>query len=131
MDNNERRWLEIQFYYFCYDLMRIRNNIVDVMNFIDCMKSLGNTHTDYIQLIAQELLTSIRYRPTRKELTILATQFGVPAKRIKARTEYCNRTHYEALKEDIHIYPRLSLEKDMYIKEIIDIINIIKGAGII
>lgn len=131
MNNNERRWLEIQFYYFCFDIMRVRNNIMDVMAYIECTKNLGNVHTDYVQIIAQEILTSIRCRPTKQEVTVLATQFNVPVKSIKARTGYCNKTHYNALESEITIYPRLSFEKDNYIKEFLDYINIIKGAGII
>ena len=35
------RWAEIQLYYICIDILKIKNDIMDIMNTIDFMSNFG------------------------------------------------------------------------------------------
>lgn len=135
MDNlAQDRWTEIQFYYITADLLQLRNNMMDVMDIIDNFAMIGKYSPEPIKTIAQEVLSSIRYRPTREEFVLICHKFDVPVKEIKTRCGIHNRTLYELLAEDKEnprmFYPRLRPEQTEQIKAFVNTFNKIKGVGL-
>lgn len=135
MSNTELRWLEIQFYFVCKDLLQINNNLMDVLDYIDTIAFFDKEYnTQVLKLTAQEILSVPRYKPTTEEFCLICRHFNVPVKRIKEKLHIHNRTLYNLFETNTHderiFYPKLRKEQHTAINTFINIINKIKGVGI-
>lgn len=130
----ELRWIEIQFYQMCIDLFKIRNNIMDVMYFIDFIGEYTGENSDKYKILANEVINSSRIKPTREELIILSHHFKVPIKKLKEKIKVHNKTIYRIINEDKtnprYFYPRLSNEQLKICSEFIEAVNKFKNIGI-
>lgn len=130
----EKRWLEVQFYYICSDILALRNNIMDVMEMIDNLAIFGGYIPDQVKPIAQEVLSSIRVRPSREEFCILCRKFKVQINKIKQRARIHNRTLYQIFEEHEKnpriFYPRLQPEQLEIVKQFVDSFNKVRGVGL-
>lgn len=128
-----RRWYEVKFYYFCFDLYHIRKNMLDVMYAIEALAQIGEFNIKDVKTLAGKLLSDPYYLPTRDELILLCALFGVPRKTI---AEYVERstsavnTFIQNKKDTYSPYPRLSINEDEELGKIVKLIDIIKKAGI-
>ena len=86
-----------------------------------------------MKTIISEILSSVRYKPSRHEFCILAHQMKLNVAVIKRITGIHNRTLYNLLKEEKKesrlFYPRLEPSQIEVIKQFIHTFNKIKGAG--
>jgi hypothetical protein len=134
MDLTKLRWTEIQFYYICSDTLKIRNNIMDVMEMIDHLAIIGNYSPEQIKPLAQEVIASHRYRPSKEELVLLCHMHGVPINHIKNRLQMLNRTLYNIIadneKDPRMFYPRFRPEQGELITKFIDAFNIFRKVGL-
>lgn len=130
----DERWAEIQFYTICTDILQIRNNLIDVMDIIDCLAIFGNYASEQIKPLAQLALTAPNFRPSREEFCILCYIQGVPIKEIKARTGMHNKTLYNLINKEKKnpraFYTRTSEEQRTLIKQFINTFEQLKKAGV-
>jgi len=102
----EARWLEIQFYYICIDVLNLRNDMMDVMDFIDNLRLFGDYDVETLKQTAQIIITSQHHKPRREEFCVMAQIFEVPIRTIKRVTNMHNKTYY-ALKHTEGQNPRM------------------------
>lgn len=128
------RWTEIQFYFICLDVISVRNNIMDLMDFIDNMTLFGRYEPERIKPLAQEILSSLRYRPSKEELCLICHKFKVPVAVIKQKTGIHNRTLYQLLdadeKDPRMFYPRFRQDQTDIIQTFVDTFNNFKKVGL-
>ena len=129
------RWIEIQFYYICSDILNLRNNIMDVMDIIDSLAFVGNYNAEQTKQLANEILSTIRFKPTREEFCLISREFGVPINSIKARTGIHNKTLYEMFEKNKQdprfFYPKLTEHKVQVAEQFVIIFNNFKKVGLI
>ena len=129
-----RRWIEAQFYYIVTDILHIRNNIMDVMNNIDYLSTIGGYNAEFLKQCAQEAISSTRIRPSKEEILLLCRIHNVPVKAIKERFTIHNKTLYNLFeshaKEPRVFYPRFSETQDEHIERYVETFNKFKGAGV-
>lgn len=132
--STEQRWIELQFYFICADLLSLRNNLIDVMDMIDNLALFGDYSPEYIKPIAQEVLASVRIRPSKEEFCILCHIFKKPVAQIKQRTQIHNKTLYKIIedhKENPRLfYPRLKPEQLQLITQFINTFNKFRKVGL-
>lgn len=128
------RWLEIQFYYICSDMMSVRNNPMDLMDLIDALAIFGSYSPEQIKPIAHEILVSTRCRPGKEEFMILSHRYKVPVSAIKKRINAANRTLYELLKTEENeprpFYPRLHIEQTKLLQQFVETFNKFREIGV-
>lgn len=133
LSDHTRRWLEVQFYYFCLDIFHTRNNMLDVIYSIEAISQIGTINTKEIKLIAGKILGEPHYLPTQTELILLAYLHNVKPNKIadyinKSR-QYIHQTVQNKL-PNYAPYPLLDVHEDEIIKEFLDLLQIFKKAGI-
>jgi hypothetical protein len=133
-DLTEQRYIELQFYYICVDILNIRNNLMDVMDIIDAFAIFNTYQPEVLKTIAQEVVTSVRYRPSNEEFILLCHKNRVPIKHIKLRTKLANRTLYNLIEADNKdprlFYPRLPPNKIEIITKFVTIFNNMRKVGL-
>jgi hypothetical protein len=130
----EQRWTELQFYYICLDILTINNDMLDVMDFIDNVRIFGNYAPDLIKPIAQEVLSSLRFRPSREEFIILCQHMKIPIRNIRERSGVHNRQIYQIIeaeqKDPRLFYPRLTAFQLEEVKKFLHGVKQLKGVGL-
>lgn len=131
----QARWTELQFYYICTDLLSLRNNMLDVMDMIDNLTIFGNYNPEQLKMLAQEMIASIRCRPSKEEFCILCHLNKVPVTKIKEKIpKLHNKTYYAILEEHEKnprmFYPRLRPEQLTLIIPFVEAFNKFKGVGL-
>jgi hypothetical protein len=129
-----KRWIEILFYTICADLLSLNNSMLDVMAIIESIAQLSKLNTEQCKVLAQEVLTSTRYRPDKYELIILGAEFGVHKESLKKRLKICNRDFYNIINKDKNdprpVYPKM-LDAQYSVAEIfVKTYYKIKGVGL-
>ena len=129
----KKRWIEIQFYCICTDLLKINNSIVDVLSTVDFIATLGNFSGEQIKILTQELLTTLRYRPDRYEYCTLAHENKVNIKYIKKRLRICNRDLYNILEQDRReprpVFPKMLNEQHILAEKFINTFKKLQEVG--
>ena len=96
MTNQEIRWLEIQYYMLCYKLYHLNNDMQDITTTLEQIWSLYHTfNLEIAKNIAQTLLITIRSKPKRNEIVLIAKELNVPTKDIIKLTGYTRRYIYK------------------------------------
>ena len=129
----EKRWTEIKFYFIILDILNIRKNMLDVMDLIDNLAIFGQYSPEQLKPIAQEVISSIRFRPGKEEFITLASE-KMPVTAIKKRANLHNRIYYNIInkeKEDPRMYyPRLNDSKLEVIELFLKAFENIKEVGL-
>ena len=111
----KQRWYEIQFYLFCNQITNEFNKDLRVVQkIIDGLELYGNYNADYVKKACVQILSDMRYKPSKKEIIILA-HFSEDAlapiiKTIGSRNKTAYKYIHEYKENPIFIMPRL--EKD-------------------
>lgn len=128
------RWTELQFYYICSDILTLRNNIMDLMDMIDSLSIFGTYSPEQIKPLAHEVLSSIRYRPSKEEFCLLCHTFNVPIKNIKEKINVHNRTLYQIIEDNKQnprmFYPRFRKEQLELISKFVNTFNKFRKVGV-
>lgn len=128
-----KRWLEVQFYYICYDMYKTNNEFFDLMDYIQLAYNLRPFNIQIVQDCAQRVLTFPVYRPYKPEAIFLADWGGMRQKDIKAYFKLNDRDYYRHLNKYISDKPYLINHfKDEELEEIqkfVNFHNFIKGVG--
>lgn len=130
--NEEDRWEEIRFYYFCLHMYQIRSNMMDLMYAIETISQIGTFPVQKVKSIAGSIISEIVNTPGKDEILYLASKAKVAPKDIKRFFGYSYRQmNYTAnTAEDPHYYPRSSPQDVKIIKSFMQIVDQFKG-GII
>ncbi len=114
MDLAYKRWVEIQFYFICIDLLKMNNDLEDVMNTIDfiCSVYLRSGQNELLKSIAGQVILTNNLKPSRIEYLLVASENKHPQKHIQKRAQLSRQTIYAMLKENekdpIGFYTRLN-----------------------
>ena len=129
-----KRWAEVQFYYIINDILKIRNNIMDVMQNIDYLSGIGKYNPEAVKEYAQEILSSPRVRPIKEETILLCRLNNIPVKIIKQKFKIHFQTLYKLFdkqeKDPMVFFPRFSDVQNEQIQLYINAFNTIKGVGL-
>lgn len=133
MTQNERRWIEIQFYYFCLDLYNIHKELIDVITIVEGISLITKqSKPERIKHIAAKLLSDISSIPTRTEIIYLMKENGYSqreiAKKLGKQQPYIQR-HLKKMSELICI-PSLQETDTKLLIEFLNTTKKIKEAGI-
>ena len=133
-DTEQARWVEVQFYVIVQDLFNLHHSIQDVMDTIDNLTYLENYNPTLLKSFANETLVTMRIKPSKEEMCILAYRAGIPPKNIKEKFKMYNKTLYRILdRNDLgpyYIYPKSSKKKQDQAELFIKAFNTLKGVGI-
>lgn len=133
MENNERRWVEIQFYFFSKDIYDIKKDLLDIATIIEGIALITpNSKPERLKGLSAKLLSDISARPKQIELIFLMKQNGYSLQEIG---KSCNRTKkwaYENLKNKTEppFHPVLQESDDLLIAEFLETLNKVQKAGI-
>lgn len=131
MTLEERRWMEIQLFYFCYDLYNIRKDLLDVVYAIDAIAQIGNFKTLRMKDIAAKLLERQSNQIHPKEFIHVAHANGVPIIKIAERVNLDRSTVYRTVKEPIPAFHPLFDESiDKEIGRFLQLLEVFKKAGV-
>ena len=125
----EDRWTEIRFYYFCLHLYRVRHNIMDLMYAIETMSQLGPVKVQRIKAASGRFIGDIFQTPIKEEVLYLANLAKANPKDIKRTFGYSARQMQYYAKEPHTMYcrPRSTPEDMEAIKQFMQIVDIFKG----
>lgn len=130
----EYRWIEIQFYYICQDLLALNQNILDVLDFIQYSDNITPFNANIVSECAQRILTQPIFRPTREEIIVLGAQAKVKMIDIKRRIGINNRDYYlifdTAMQDPPYFYPRFTHAELDEINIFVKFANKFKEVGI-
>lgn len=126
----QNRWYEIQLYFICTELLKRRNNMLDVMSIIEGLAPIGKYSAEPVKLVVQEVLSSMRSRPSKEEFILLSKKAGRTIRAIAEQTHAHNRTLYALFKDEErnprYFYPRLTADQTELIKAFVETFNSLK-----
>lgn len=130
--DEQDRWTEIRFYYFCLHTYQIRFNMMDLMYAIETMSQLDNLKVQRLKAASGRLIGDISQTPLKEEVLYLATLAKVSPKEIKKAFGYTARQmrYYANSNNTFYCYPRSTPEDMAAIRQFMTIADNFKG-GII
>lgn len=133
LSEHKRRWVEVRFYYFCFDIFQIRKNMLDVVLSIEAISQIGTVKNDVLKRISGKMLGDPYYLPHETELILLANLMEYPLKDIATyvkKTKQAVSYVIKTKKEDFAPTPRLAIDEDQEIDKFMKLVDIFKKAGI-
>ena len=134
LSEHTRRWSEIQFYYFCFDIYQIRNNMIDVILMIEVISQIANLDFKMLKVIAGKMMGDPVYLPHRDEAVSLAYVMGKNKSEIHKIFNVSRSTIDTILSSDrnrVHTpFPQFSLKEDEEMYQFCQKFSEIKKAGI-
>lgn len=129
--NTTARWVEVQVWYICQNIMSKHSNIMELMNLIDGLAGYGEYPAEAVKVIVNELITSRRYAPSDEERILLMYLAKVPTNFIKRKTGKSGKSLYKLVHEHETnpraFYPRLAKEQIIILEKFLDTIKSLKG----
>ena len=77
LSEQQRRWSEIKYYYFCMDLYHINHDMIEVILLIEAVAHLGKLDYKLLKSITAKMLGDPYYLPARDEVISLAYAYGL------------------------------------------------------
>ena len=134
MTNEDRRWVEIRFYYAVSDIVDLKKDMYMALEFIDTLLIFDSFNPTLIKQYAVQCLQSAWIRPSREETVILGKKYKRPIKTIKDRLRIHNRTLYMTLErhsdDGFFFLPKLELHQHEEIIKFLSALDKVKGLGI-
>lgn len=134
LSEQQRRWAEIRFYYFCLDVYHIRNNMIDVILMIEVISQIAELDFHMLKGIAGKILGDPTYLPHRDEAVSLAYAMGLSKLEIHNQFNVSRSTIDTILKSErnrIHVpYPQFELKEDEVLYKFTNVFQKIKEAGL-
>ena len=128
------RWLEITFFHFCQDIIAKNNEIMDMMDLIDGLASIGKYNGTLLKQTVQELFSTYRIRPTQEEFTLLCLKAGFSIRKTQKLTRTGTDHLYDLIEQEKRdprvFYPKLNSNQLLQIQKFFDTIEYIKKAGL-
>ena len=67
----DRRWAEIRLYQFCLEIYEVRQQSIDIFDYIDFICSMGDINKPTIKALTRTMLNDSYYTPSRREIILL------------------------------------------------------------
>lgn len=126
----EARWIEVQFYYLCINILEETRNVDKVLTFIEGMSFFQSIKTEALKILAYDFLTKAEYQPTKSEYAILAYLNKVPTRRIMKHAHLNPPTFWQIIKNyksnPTKFYSRLTPDKHDIIKKMLQAVEFLK-----
>lgn len=131
---NKERWLEIRFYYFCYDIYQIRHDHYDIAYAIEAVAQIENFNITKIKHLASRAMTDYTIAPTDQEFIYLSHEAGVPVVNTIKKLKM-SRTHYHRLLKKAEnfgteYYPKFMKHDREAISNFLQILKKFQQAGV-
>ena len=133
MDLAQRRWAEIEFYYFSLDIYHINYDMMDVASMIETIAMMTKkAKIERLKGLSAKLLTDIGSTPTTLELVFLMYNQGFNTKEIGKATNKSSRqiNRYLSNNEPPIFTPKLNEADDIQLAHFMETVNKVKQAGI-
>ena len=128
------RWLEVSFYFFCYDILEEHNDIMDLMCIIEALAPIGKYEVEPLKALTQQILITYNLHPTREELAILMFAHGSRVEDIRRVTKLGKDKVYQLYHDNKMnprmFIPRLTETQRALIEKFTDAMIFIRKAGI-
>lgn len=109
-----KRMTEVKFYKICETFYRTTGDITTILNFIEALAPLGTINIEETKKIAQKILYTTGFRPTRREILVYMKLEGMStraiARQAKCSLQTVNEFYKEYLKDKTFI--KVHLKED-------------------
>lgn len=128
-----RRWVEIRFYYFCYDIYKIRKDLLDVVYLVESISQIGTCKTSVLKTVAGKMLSDPYYMPLENEMIMAAYKNDYP---MQAIASYLNKTRqaiYKIVNRDkdkFAFIPKCDIDEDEQLVKFLETLDKFKKAGL-
>lgn len=129
----KRRWAEIRFYYFCYDIYKIKKNMLDVVYVIEAISQIGTFKVSQIKTIAGKMLSDPYYMPVENEMIMAAYINEYSMSAIAKYLHKSRQTIYDAIKRcenKFAFIPKCDIDEDEQLVKFLDLLDLLKKAGL-
>lgn len=129
----KRRWAEIRFYYFCYDIYKIKKNMLDVVYVVEAISQIGTFKVSQIKTIAGKMLSDPYYMPVENEMIMAAYINEYPMANIAAYLHKTRQYVYKVVnrdKEKFAFIPKCDIDEDEQLVKFLDLLDLLKKAGL-
>lgn len=135
LSEQQRRWSEIKYYYFCLDIYRINNDMIEVILIIEAIAHIGHLNYKLLKSITGKMLGDPYYLPIKDEVISLADLFGLKVADISKELNLSRNTIKTILnnpKRNIshNPTPLLTINEDQEIYKFCKLIPVLQKAGI-
>lgn len=135
LSEQQRRWSEIKFYYYCMDIYNINKDMIEVILLIEAIAHIGKLDYKILKNAAAKMLSDPYYLPIRDEVISLADAYGLNVSEISKQTGISRKTVRNVIdspdRNTIHNpTPLLDISEDKEIYNFNQIANTIRKAGI-
>lgn len=129
----KRRWAEIRFYYFCYDIYKINKNMLDVVYVVEAISQVGEFKISLIKNIAGKMLSDPYYMPVENEMIMAAYKNEYSMSTLAKYLHKSRQYIYKVVNRDEEKFafiPKCEINEDAQIVKFLDLLDIIKKAGL-
>ena len=131
---SEKRWIEIQFYFICFDLYQLNNEFPDIMDYMQFISNVSPLNTTLLSECAHKSLTQAYLKPTRAEIIVLGAYNDIKMVNIKKYVSINNRDYYgiieKARNDPPYLYCKFKTNEIEEMQKFVDFHNKLKGVGI-
>jgi hypothetical protein len=129
----QERWLEIQFYTICQNIMKMNNDMMDVFDFIDFLVLFDKSMPkDILKHLVQNMYMTPYFIPDQTEFLTLALKLKVPYSDLIKGTGLSRQAIFNYTKhnpEDVTYLPRLNETQHKQIRQFMTAYNKIISLG--
>jgi len=129
----KRRWAEIKFYYFCYDVYKIKKNMLDVVYVVESIAQIGEFKVPLIKTLAGKMLSDPYYMPNENEMIMAAHKNEYSMSTLAKYLRKSRQTIYDAIKrnEDKFAFiPKCDIHEDEQLVKFLNLLDTLKKAGL-
>ena len=128
-----RRWAEIRFYYFCFDVYKIKKNLLDVVYLVESISQLGNCKVSLLKTVAGKMLSDPYYMPVENEMILAAYKNNYPIADIASYLNKSRQAIYKIVKRDDEKFafiPKCDIYEDEQLVKFLELLDTFKKAGL-
>lgn len=130
----QRRWSEIQMYYFVKDMFNIHKDSADVVAATDAICKIGKVNTGTVRTVITKMLNDPYFIPYSSEVIILGRIQGmsdIELARLMKMSRQGIYKHVKYHKENYEPYPRYEIDEDQELYKFLETWNTVRKAGIV
>lgn len=133
LSEHQRRWDEIQMYYFVKDMFNIHKDSADIMAAADMICKIGKVNTGTIRMVIAKMLNDPYFIPYPSEVIVLGKIQGMTDIEIAKLMNMSRQGIYKHVKnhkKEYDPYPRYEIDEDRELNKFMNTWREIRKAGI-
>lgn len=135
LSEQQRRWSEIKYYYFCLDIYHINNDMIEVILLIEAIAHIGQLDYKLLKNITGKILADPYYLPVKDEVISLAYAYGLSKSEISRQFSFNRATINVVLQNQkrntlLSSIPLLSVAEDQEMYKFCKLLPSIQKAGV-